>query len=299
MSLKQQIKHYLVNLFRTVMPLIQSIPLQNFLLKSLYRKLLDPNVVPDKFVPCKLWNLPGKILVNPHEFNHWRPYWFRRLNEIHIDQYMRLNLVSGDTFIDVGCNCGHHTILAACLVDQTGQVIAFEPNPDLTTLVQTQLAEQALTHVTLYPVGLADQANVATLNIKGRVGALSQVKFQDNLPKQDSGNRIENKVQCDIRTGDDMIPMDKLKGRILLKVDVEGLEFEVLSGMRSLLAQCIDAAIVEVTQLNSQEKIAALFALMHELGFQGHQMLDSGYPGTVMSAADATQHMDVLFVKCR
>jgi hypothetical protein len=55
----------------------------------------------------------------------------------------------GDTFIDIGCNCGHHSILAACLVGVEGKVISFEPNKKLVTLLETHISVEKLQKITL------------------------------------------------------------------------------------------------------------------------------------------------------
>ena len=124
MSPKSYFKVLLIKLLEKILPLIQIISFQDFFINKISNFLLDPQVLPSELTSRKLWGLSSRILCNPYAYVHRRPYWFRRLHEIHIERYMRSNLSKGDTFIDIGCNCGHHSILAACLVGVEGKVIS-------------------------------------------------------------------------------------------------------------------------------------------------------------------------------
>jgi FkbM family methyltransferase len=295
--MKLNLKILGLNLIQLISPWIQIVTLQNWLIKYIIIKFLDPQILPKKLVPRPLWRLSGDILCNPYAFTHMRPYWFGRLYEIHVDRYLRRNLALGDTFIDVGCNCGHHTIMSACLVGQTGKVIAFEPNRELAVSVNEHICEEGFDQIILHPVGLSTERSTAILCKKGVVGGCSQVALPGKIKQV---NKDES-VECDIHVGDEIIQSQQLKGRVLLKVDVEGLEIDVLRGMQSILTNFVDQAIIEVTPkfLGGKEGIEELFNLMNDVGFEGYQLLQNGKAGQLIIADKVNKKMDVLFLRKR
>jgi FkbM family methyltransferase len=129
----------------------------------------------------------------------------------------------GDVVVDVGANLGLMTLHAAPLVGATGVVIAIEPHPEYH---QRLIGNIALNHLT----------NVRPLATA--VGAVSERRVIYDLPAVNIGRSS----LIDPGTGGrragvvpverlDMILADMGIGAVrLLKIDVEGFEFEVLKG---------------------------------------------------------------------
>ena len=62
----------------------------------------------------------------------------------------------GSVVIDVGAFIGTHTLAFASQVGAHGQVYSFEPQPDHFQLLQRNVAENGLTNVKLFSLGLSD-----------------------------------------------------------------------------------------------------------------------------------------------
>ena len=54
------------------------------------------------------------------------------------------SLAPGSVFVDVGANIGYFSVVAADIVGEDGQVLAFEPDPDNFALLQANLALNGL-----------------------------------------------------------------------------------------------------------------------------------------------------------
>lgn len=294
MSWKTFIKR---NILKVLMPFshqIQIIFLQNWFIKHLSSKFLDPQVVPKELVPKPLWKTSYHILCNPYAFTHRRPYWFGRLHEIHVERYMRRNLKPGDTFIDVGCNCGHHTTLGASLVGSTGRVIAFEPNKKLATRVQEHISNEGLKQVLLHSVGLGKESCSSLLYEQDPAYGMSKIDIYEKINKSINTDSVE----CEVRVADEIINPNELKGKVLLKVDVEGLEIEVLSGMQQILYS-IDYAIVEITPdwLQGEKGSQQIFTLMSNAKLHGYELLQNGSIGKAITPSEIHTQTDVLFLR--
>lgn len=274
-------------LMQTVAPRLQIEAAQDWLVHKVCPWLLDKRLIPSEPTPRRLWRLNARVLCNPYHFVHRRPYWFGRLHEIHIDNYLRRTLCPGDTFIDVGANWGQLTVLAAALVGPPGRVLAFEPNRGWARTVEQFLKDEGLRQATVHPVGLGTTATVT--RIHGSTLAESG--------KHEHEDRSHS-TECEIAVGDEIINPADLVGKVLLKVDVEGFELHVLRGMPRTLA-AVDRAIIEVTPrwIGGQQGVEEMFELMNEAGLKPFELLHTGRVGEPVNPTDIDDQMDVLFLR--
>ncbi|HUY49464.1 MAG TPA: FkbM family methyltransferase [Streptosporangiaceae bacterium] len=126
-------------------------------------------------------------------------------------------------FVDVGAYSGVYTVLA-CMANPQLKVVAFEPNPVKLPQLRANVAANGLEdRVTLIGKALGDRTGKAVLTIPVDDSAASL---------KDTGTGVRA-IDVEVTTGDlvlDGLPVD------LVKVDVEGLEPEVLTGMSRILA---------------------------------------------------------------
>ena len=140
---------------------------------------------------------------------------------------MRTFVEPGDVCIDVGANVGAHVLLLAKLVAPTGRIYAFEPGPPIFERLKTNLA--------LNP-GLSGVVTPERLGISDTEGKL--------FWNEDTGNRGNAHlrgtagIEVPVTTLDEYFARLPPRGRIsFTKVDVEGMEYEVLHGAVGLLAR--------------------------------------------------------------
>lgn len=132
------------------------------------------------------------------------------------------SLRPGDVFVDAGASVGQMTFHAARCVGPTGRVLAFEPAPVRCADLETGLAVNGLANVAVYPIGLADAA------------AEKQLDLACGSPSMFAPGR--DAVAVPVRPLDDVLAEAGVARVRMLKIDVEGLEPEVLLGARRLLA---------------------------------------------------------------
>jgi len=135
-------------------------------------------------------------------------------------------------FVDIGAYSGIYCILA-CIANPTLKSIAFEPNPAASEKLRRNIAINGLTdRVTLVDKALSVSSGHASLAIPRDVTAAS---LNAAGPK-------DRTIAVTVTTGDDVLG-DLPVG--LIKIDVEGLEPEVLLGMTGVLANTRPAIIAE------------------------------------------------------
>lgn len=169
---------------------------------------------------------------------------------------------AGDVVVEVGANIGAHTVHLARLAGANGCVHAYEPQRVIFQLLCANVALNSLFNVYTHHAGVSSSAgelhvpplNYAGVNNFGGL-SLSQEKFGEPVAV----------VYLDALT------LPSLK---LLKVDVEGMEHEVLSGARQTIRQHRPLLYVENDR---REQSAALITLIDELGYDMYWHMPTMY----------------------
>jgi len=162
-----------------------------------------------------------------------------------------------DVVIDVGANIGALTVGLAKRVGPQGQVYAFEPQRACYALLQAQLALNQLRNVYAYNEAL------------GAVEELQWLPAQDYRRQGNFGAVALNKQQGQHHEAVRVRKLDDACGHLqtvgLIKIDVEGMEREVIAGGRELIGRTKPLLYVEN---DLPERSPALIALIQELGYR-------------------------------
>jgi FkbM family methyltransferase len=122
----------------------------------------------------------------------------------------------GDVVVDVGANVGLYAIAAARRVGPAGRVIAYEPDAGNAALLRRNLALNSVRHV----------VDVREVAVGGEHGELPFLSDRQQSRFDPAGSSRVRVVALD----------DEHERLALLKIDVEGFEYAVLEGARSMLA---------------------------------------------------------------
>jgi FkbM family methyltransferase len=171
-------------------------------------------------------------------------------------------LQPGDTFVDIGANSGYFTVLAALRVGPRGRVFAFEPNPTARRLLERHVTINDLTD----RVSISDLAIANTDQHDGRLyvscwpendGIASLTPAAETIAR--GGLREDRSIPVRIATFDSWLASTNVARIDLVKIDVEGAEARVLSGMSAAFASIRPRRIICETAEDS-EAVAILRA---------------------------------------
>ncbi len=217
-----------------------------------------PNLRGMPLIPKSLWpDAPG----NREAFNQF-VLWIHRL------QLPAVNQV-----VDVGANHADFSLAASALYPKA-QVMLVEPLPTLQPELQQRCARRGGSW-RLEPCALGSKAGSATLYVDPQSDAIgSLVGFSEEYLKANPQARPRQTFTCAVRTLDDLCDANNIGAIDLLKVDVEGFEFEALHGGARML-RATTALIIELSLVRrSDDGSDALRQMLDLLAGAGLRMVE-------------------------
>jgi FkbM family methyltransferase len=149
--------------------------------------------------------------------------------------WLRKNLRPSDVFLDIGANVGTFSIFAARHLSQAGHVYACEPH--LPTTIQL------LQNISLN--GVEDRVSVISLAASGRDG-FSPFHYKRWRPGASGsqlavpgGPSLTRHVGSELKSSmrvDSMIAQGVIRSPDLIKIDTDGIEIQIVAGMKDLLS---------------------------------------------------------------
>lgn len=148
--------------------------------------------------------------------------------EDEIGKLIKISLTAGDTAIDIGGNIGLQSLRMSTCVGPSGKVFAFEPLNYLQEKFEKNMSLNKVHNVTLFPFALSDQQNEIDLSINKNQWNQGTFSLNSNV----TGN---DKQRVVVKVADDIPEIQSANNLSLIKIDVEGFEYQVLRGLKQTL----------------------------------------------------------------
>jgi FkbM family methyltransferase len=204
--------------------------------------------------------LPDQIQGRIYFFGTWEP---------EISDYIASALTPGDCFIDVGANIGYFSLLAASIVGNSGTVCAIEPSPSIFAVLSRNVTRSGISNITLYNKAASDAPSRVPIFLgpaenRGATTTLSSVAVR-------KGQHLEAEVEADTLSA--IVGEARLLSARLIKIDVEGAEYSLISSIAHLLPRFSAATewLVEISPeaISEQGRSAdALLAMFRSAGYE-------------------------------
>jgi FkbM family methyltransferase len=147
------------------------------------------------------------------------------------------NVKNGETWLDVGAHYGYTAIALSKLVGPPGRVFAFEPVLATAACVSLTRHLNGLPQLQVIPLGLSAAQGIETVRLATVRGMADSTISQDGWR------------ECIIVDGFDHLWPTLCAGSCNvdgIKIDVQGMEIEVLRGMRDTLSTQSPKLVLEV-----------------------------------------------------
>jgi FkbM family methyltransferase len=139
-------------------------------------------------------------------------------------------LEPGATFVDVGANEGYFSVIASTLVGSAGRVIAVEPQQRLRNVLERNFDLNDIRNVTVVDRAISNTRASATLHLSPDMNTGSTALRQTTAYSTEQ-------VQVDTMTLSDLVHDYAIDRIDLMKMDIEGFEYEAILGSPELFRE--------------------------------------------------------------
>jgi FkbM family methyltransferase len=139
--------------------------------------------------------------------------------------------------VDVGANIGHLSLLASGRVGPGGRVLAVEANPQTASILRKNVERNGASNVTVVEVACCATRGTAKFFMSSDCG-------KSSLSSDNAESKHCVDVPCDAL--DNVVTTGKVDSIDVVKIDVEGAELQVLTGMEHVLKKFHPVVVIEV-----------------------------------------------------
>lgn len=169
-------------------------------------------------------------------------------SEIRLARFIINELECGDHYLDIGAHYGYFSLLASELVGKEGKVISFEPTTKSFSILKSNTESKP--NVVAQNMAVSFEKGVLVFyefpNMYSEYNSMNVSQFEgESWFVENKPNRVE--VGC--TTIDEVTQQHSISPKIV-KIDVEGAEFLVLSGGKSFLEQHRPSIVMEYLEPN-------------------------------------------------
>ena len=151
------------------------------------------------------------------------------------------NINTGDTIIDVGAHIGEYTLLGAKLVGTNGSIISVEPARDTIKSLKENIILNDFKNCLVIEKAVGEKVETKSLY------KVSKEDVYGYLDQYVKNKKLTKQSEIDVTTIDEIVSSENLNLVNLLKIDVEGFEYEVLLGCNDALKKNkIKKIIIEI-----------------------------------------------------
>jgi FkbM family methyltransferase len=204
------------------------------------------------------------------------------LKGVHPEHYVRLNVkwlrdANIRTVIDIGANTGQFSG-AARAVFSHASIYAFEPLPQCFGRLARRFSADK--DMVAFPLALGERKGKVEFHENAYTQSSSVLELEDLHRKSRAWAARTESICVEMDRLDDLAPQMKLAAKLLVKIDVQGYEYEVLEGGKNVIGSA-DIVLIETAfkaLYKGEASFHRLYQSLSELGFQ--------YAGNLNQATD-------------
>jgi FkbM family methyltransferase len=215
-------------------------------LKGALRQFLPRTLRPHKIMGGQLRG--SAIVTSWHDY----PAAILGRTERALLDYFKDHVVAGETWLDIGAHYGYTAIALSRLVGPSGRVFAFEPMLNTAGCISRTRVLNRIPQLTVVPMALGNGSDIS-------IESLGSVRGMIDSTLEKAEGFKETFLASKL---DWLWP--KIAGADLqvhgIKIDVQGMELQVIEGMQSLAAEHLPKLLIEVHKGVSRQRLLDLLA---------------------------------------
>jgi len=213
--------------------------------KSLVRRMLPRRPSAHRIATGPLRGM--RIMASWHDY----PAAILGYTERKLTDWLLANARPGETWLDVGANCGYTSLAMCRAVGARGRVFAFEPALATAACLDGTARANRLDQLVCLPFALSDAPRPTVSRFATERGMIDSQLPVDGGVEMIAITAVGLDAIWEGVAGDDSL----IHG---IKIDVQGMELDALRGMRSLLEAHRPTIVLEIHRDVSRDDVLAL-----------------------------------------
>lgn len=203
-----------------------------------------------------------------------------------IERILREHVRPGQHVLDIGGNIGWTARLMSMLVGASGSVTAFEPVPAARANLQLNADAAPARNIRVRPEAASDSAGEVDIHL----GAEQETALATlRRPEPGAAGRT---LRIRTLTVDSLLP--ELPTIAFAKIDVEGAEYKVLTGMAALIARDRPVLAIELSDAWLRRMGDSAQVLVARLRGQGYRVMTPGAAGLLPLDTVPAEQVDIV-----
>lgn len=197
-----------------------------------------------------------------------------------------------DNVIDIGANRGQFVLLVADMLPDAN-IFAFEPQQRARETLES-VADVVPNNVECFPFALGAEEKSTQIFVADEDDSSSLLEPTSRQVALFPGSKIVSSEEIQVRRAETAVPSGAFAERTLVKIDVQGMELDVLESFSELQLGCVDQLLVELSleELYSGQPLAS--DIISWLSTRGFTLCDVGANSS--SGIDNVQ-VDAFFIR--
>jgi len=240
-----------------------------------YKKFFYPKTKKEKTIEAPLFFGKKMQIALPASTDIYLTGGKSHVSEIKLAKYMINNLNKGDHFLDIGAHYGYFTLLAAEIIGSNGKIMSFEPTSSSYKLLLENT--KALKNTTILQTAISNSEEnlifyeFPNLHSEYNASDVSQFENEDWFQKSPP---VKVEVQA---TTIDHITKDKDFNPQMIKIDVEGAEYNAIQGGINYFKNQSPKIVMEYLEpKRKNETHRKALELLLSIGYYSHIITQNG-----------------------
>lgn len=157
--------------------------------------------------------------------NDWWKSMYLGCCSVEIAHSIKRYLPPSGVFIDVGAGVGYFSAIASDIIGISGQVHSFEPFPSNAKAIRRMIESNPNANIILNECALGDDDTVHNYYIE-RFSSSTAASMREGVLKE-----VDETIEVRTQRLDNYLEQKKINEVSLIKIDVEGYEYNVLKGL--------------------------------------------------------------------